>query len=180
MISTNEYVKRYYNTIIHCLTLHLTNVFFHIVKKFLIDSNITKIGITQIEINNFRDRLFTYDPTFEQMNLAQTIVINLYKAEFNDIIKPNKSIGSLKDILKKFVNPKLYKVETATGTNLGSLDNIIVERRMDEFNEYMDNIYDYMNIYFDLINKKIPLFLTNYVKFLELQYNLLKIKTLVA
>jgi hypothetical protein len=180
MISTNEYVKRYYNTIIHCLTLHLTNVFFHIVKKFLIDSNITKIGITQIEINNFRDRLFTYDPTFEQMNLAQTIVINLYKAEFNDIIKPNKSIGSLKDILKKFVNPKLYKVETATGTNLGSLDNIIVESRIEEFNEYMDKIYDYMNIYFDLINKKIPLFLTNYVKFLELQYNLLKIKTLVA
>jgi hypothetical protein len=184
-IQNNQFIKRYWNTIIHCLTLHFSNVFFHIIKKYLLESNIlisnisgktSKIGITETEINNFKNRIFNYDPTFQDMNLAQSIVINLYQIDYNDTTKNIKSMGSLKDILKYYISPKLFK----SGSVLGSLDNIIIDSKKEDFNLYMEKIYDYMNIFFDLINKKITLFLTNYIKFLELQYNLSEIKKIVS
>jgi hypothetical protein len=43
----------------------------------------------------------------------------------------------------------------------------------------MDKIYDWMTIYFESFNKNISLFLTNYVRFIELQYNLQQIRNLL-
>jgi hypothetical protein len=127
--------------------------------KFLLESNISKIGTTKQMLEDFKKIVFNYDPIFEKQNLAQMIIINLYKIKFSETIIPNKSLSSLKSILK------LTTIK---------LDNNIIESRRSEYFEQIDKITDYLTIYFESFNKKITLFLTNYVKFIELQYNLQK------
>jgi ankyrin repeat protein len=158
-MNNNDYLKRYYNTLIHVLTLHVSNVYYHLMYKFLLESNISKIGSTKQMLEDFKKVVFDYDPTFEKPNLAQMIIINLYKIKFSEIIIPNKSLSSLKSILK------LITIK---------LDNNIIESKKTEYLDQNDKITDYLTIYFESFNKKITLFLTNYVKFIELQYNLQK------
>jgi hypothetical protein len=177
-MTDNEYLDRFYNTIIHVLTLHLSNVFYHLIYKYLLESNITeipiattgktenvsKIGAIKPILEDFKDVIFKYDPTFENQNLAQMIVINLYNAKYNKQKINNKSLSSLTAILK---------IKTI------KLKNTIVESKKGEFNDEMDKIYDWMTIYFESFNKNISLFLTNYVRFIELQYNLQQIRNLL-
>jgi hypothetical protein len=168
-MNNNEYIKRYNNTLIHVLTLHVSNVYYHLIYKFLLESNITqiniagktsdvsKIGSIKDILDSFKKVVFDYDPNFENQNLAQMIIINLYKIKFSETIIPNKSLSSLKSILK------LTTIK---------LDNNIIESRRTEYFDQIDKITDYLTIYFESFNKKITLFLTNYVKFVELQYNM--------
>jgi hypothetical protein len=178
-MTDNEYLDRFYNTLIHVLTLHLSNVFYHLIYKYLLESNITeipiattgktedvsKIGAIKPILEDFKDVIFKYDPTFENQNLAQMIVINLYNAKYNKQKINNKSLSSLNAILK---------------TKTIKLKNTIVESKKGEFNDEMDKIYDWMTIYFESFNKNISLFLTNYVRFIELQYNLQQIRNLLG
>ena len=172
----NQYYNRYYNTLIHVITLHLSNVFYHLINKYLLESNITqipitgktedvsKIGAIKPILENFKDIIFKYDPTFENQNLAQMIVINLYNAKFSKQKINNKSLSSLSIILK---------------TKIIKLENTVVESRKSEFDDEMNKIYDYMNTYFESFNKTLPLFLINYIKFIELQFNLQQIRNLL-
>jgi hypothetical protein len=179
-ILNNEFIKRFYNSIVHLITLHLTNVFFQLLKKWLIDNNIeiiipgpksvgpskavSNIGVTKKLIDSLQKELFEFDNTYIKQNVGQMIVINLYKIKYNDEIKQNETFSTLKEILKSKIN-LLYQ-------------NIESEKEKD-FNDNIEKIYDYMNTYFESFNKKLVVFLTNYVKFVELQYNLQKIKELI-
>ena len=122
------------------------------------------LGMSNDNFKELKDTIFNFDPTFKEPNLAQLIILNIYKIKYNEDIIENKSLSSLKEILK-------FK--------LTILNTIIIDDKMGELNENIEKIYDYMNIFFDTFNKKIILFLTNYVKFIELQYNLQQIKNLL-
>lgn len=171
----NEFKLRFYNSIAHVITLHLTNVFFQILKKWLIENNVviltpktttvSNVGVTKRLINSLQDGLFKFDSNYLNQNIGQMIVINLYKIKYNDQIKANDSFSTLKDILKSKLNPLYQSIESS---------------KEKDFIDNMEKIYDYMNTYFDSFNKKLVVFLTNYVKFVELQYNLQKIKELLV
>jgi hypothetical protein len=160
-ISNNEYYKRFYNTLVHIITLHVSSLFYTLVKDLLLSSNKGVLGFNEDTLNLLKIEIFEFNPTYKKLNLAQLIILNIYKVKYDEDIIENKSLSSLKEILK-------YKINI--------FNDIIVSSRDDEFRENIDKIYDYMNIFFDVFNKKIILFLTNYVKFIELQYNLQEIQ----
>jgi hypothetical protein len=165
-IESNKYFNRFYNTLVHVITLHFSSHFYFLIKKLLLEKdNSTKIGLSPTIFNELRKNIFDFDPTYENQNLAQLIILNIYKAKYNKNIIENKSLSSLKEILK-------FK--------LSILDTIIVGSRLSEVNENIDKVCDYMNIYFEIFNKQIILFLTSYVKFIELQYNLQQIRNLLT
>jgi len=164
-LETNDYYKRFYNTIAHAISLHFSSTFFILLKELLlIEPNMKILGMSNDNFKELKDTIFNFDPTFKEPNLAQLIILNIYKIKYNEDIIENKSLSSLKEILK-------FK--------LTILNTIIIDDKMGELNENIEKIYDYMNIFFDTFNKKIILFLTNYVKFIELQYNLQQIKNLL-
>jgi len=165
-METNEYYERFFNTLAHVITLHFSSTFFVLLKELLLkeSTNDKRIGMSDDILKELQKSIFTFDPKYENMNLAQLMILNIYKAKFNKEIIEDKTLGSLKDILK-------FK--------LSILNTIIIEDRLIEFNEAVDKIIDHMNIFFDLFNKKIILFLTNYVKFVELQYNLQQIRNIL-
>jgi hypothetical protein len=162
----NDYYRRFWNTIVHIITLYVTNVFYNLVYEFL-NNNAQKLGIiiTEANLKEFKDELFNYDDDYEMtnLNLAQTIVVNLYKIKYDEttIIESN-NLTSFKPILKSFMS-KLQYVNT-------------IKDIESSFDEHMDKIYNYMSKYFDVLKPKILLFLNNYVIFLELHYNLIKIR----
>jgi hypothetical protein len=164
-LKDNEYYKKYWNTITHTLTLYFTNVFYNIVLD-LLTNNKDKLGIeiNSVNIQNFRDKLFKYNVNYEmtELNLAQTIVVYLYKVKFDQKTIIDNNLSSLIPILKSFVNYLSYPI-----TN---------KEKKNKFEDHMDKIYNYMNKYFDILKPKITLFLKNYVIFLELHYNLQAIK----
>jgi ankyrin repeat protein len=162
----NEYYKRFWDTMVHIITLYVTNVFYYLVLEFL-NNNAQKLGITVTEahLKEFKDSLFIYNNIYDmtELNLAQTIVVNLYKIKYDEttIIESN-NLTSFKPILKSFMN-KLEYVFT-------------IKEKESSFDEHMDKIYNYMSKYFDILKPKILLFLNNYVIFLELHYNLIQIR----
>jgi ankyrin repeat protein len=162
----NKYYRRFWDTMVHIITLYVTNVFYYLVLEFL-NNNAQKLGITITEANlkEFKDSLFIYNDTYDmtKLNLAQTIVVNLYKIKYDEttIIESN-NLTSFKPILKSFMN-KLEYVFT-------------IKEKESSFDEHMDKIYNYMSKYFDILKPKILLFLNNYVIFLELHYNLIQIR----
>jgi hypothetical protein len=162
----NKYYKRFWDTMVHIITLYVTNVFYNLVYEFL-NNNAQKLGIiiTEANLKEFKDELFNYDDDYEMtnLNLAQTIVVNLYKIKYDEttIIEGN-NLTSFKPILKSFMS-KLQYVYT-------------IKDRESSFDEHMDKIYNYMSKYFDVLKPKILLFLNNYVIFLELHYNLIQIR----
>jgi len=181
-ISNNEYVERYENSIAHVITLHFSNVFVQMIEKLLLESNmlrvviqdpnpaalppapapganVSRIAIDSAVLASFKNAVFDFDYSYKIPNLAQQILINLMDVKYNENTVKSKSFSSLQTILEFYIS---------------KLDTSIVESRLPEFREQMTKIYDYLNIYFDLFNKKLRLFLTNYVKFIELQYNLQK------
>jgi len=160
-ISTNRYIQRFTNTLVHVLTLHFSNVYYQIIKKFIMTTNENKFGISDDNMKQFQSDLIIYDPTYKNPNLAQLIILNLYKYNFNEKIISNKSLSSLSEILK---------------IKLANIYRLINENLRDDFNIEIDEIHSWMNKYFETFNTKIDLFLTNYVKFIELQYNLQQIK----
>jgi hypothetical protein len=160
-ISTNRYIKRFTNTLVHVLTLHFSNVYYQIIKKFIMITNKDKFGISDDNMKQFQSDLIIYDPTYKNPNLAQLIILNLYKYNFNEKIISNKSLSSLSEILK---------------IKLANIYRLINENLRGDFDIEIEEIYNWMNKYFETFNTKIDLFLTNYVKFIELQYNLQQIK----
>jgi ankyrin repeat protein len=160
-MNSNTMINRFYNTIVHTLTLHFTSVYYKVLRKFLLELNGNKFGITEAVLSNFEKEIFDFDATYNKKNLAQNILISLYKINYDNKQTPNKLLTSLKDILRDKIN---------------QLESIIIENQKEEFEESMDKIYNYMQIYFESFNKKIIIFLNNYIKFIELQYNLQQIK----
>lgn len=164
-LERNPYYNRFWNTLVHVITLHLSNVYYNLMKQFLLTQNASKIGLTQNSLDKFKDAIFNYDPMFRDsyLNLAQMIVVNLYKVKYNENTNINKKLSSLTPILKLFST---------------KLD--ITEDKKEEINNHFDKIYNYVNKYFDTFKTKIELFLNNYVKFIELQYNLQAIEKFLA
>ena len=83
-------------------------------KQFLLTQNASKIGLTQNSLDKFKDAIFNYDPMFRDsyLNLAQMIVVNLYKVKYNENTNINKKLSSLTPILKlfstKFIHSHYY------------------------------------------------------------------------
>ena len=163
-ISNNQFHRRFYNTIAHTITLHFSSVFYNLIYDLLMDTNKEIIDLYINDFIELKSNIFKFDPNYKEPNLAQMIILNLYKIKYNDEIIENRSFSSLVEILK-------YK--------MSEFNNIIVSSRVDNISENLEKIYDYMNTYFDTFNKVIVLFLTNYVKFIELQYNLQEISKLL-
>ena len=63
-------------------------------------TNENKFGISDNNMKQFQSDLIIYDPTYKNPNLAQLIVLNLYKYNYSEKISSNKSISSLSEILK--------------------------------------------------------------------------------
>jgi len=122
---------------------------------------VSKIGMNDGVFTNFKNKVLNFDYAYKNLNLAQQIAINLMDIKYNEKTVKSRSYASVQNILEVFIQ---------------YLDTSINEDRLPEFREQMTKIYDYLNIYFDLFNKKLRLFLTNYVKFIELQYNLQEIQ----
>ena len=164
-LAINPYYERFWNTLVHVITLHVSNVYYNLMKEFLLTQNASKIGLTQAKLDIFKDAIFNYDPTYRNsyVNLAQLIVVNLYKVKYNEKTNINKKLSYFTAILKSMSS---------------KLD--IIDEKKEEINNHFDKINNYMNKYFDTFKTKIELFLHNYVKFIELQYNLQAIEKLLT
>ena len=164
-LSANEYYRRFWDTITHGLTLHFSNLYYNLIYDFFIKTNKNKLGITETELTEFKNKIFNYDPNYEntKLNLAQTIVTHLFKVKYNENTNINKKYTYLTPLLKSF----------------NSYINIL-DKNKEEINDHFDKVIDYMQKYFDVIKPKMDLFLNNYVKFIELQYNLQKIEKIIT
>jgi len=160
-IETNEFYKIFNNALVHTITLHFSSVFYDMVRKFLIDINKGTLGFNDAMLDKFAEKVFKFDPTYEKQNLAQNIIINMYMVNYSLTISQNSQMTSLSEILKE---------------QLQYVRGLILDEHRDQYNTHIDKIINYCNQYFNAFKDKIHLFLVNYVKFRELQYNLQKIK----
>jgi hypothetical protein len=160
-IESNEFYKRFCNALVHTITLHFSSVFYDMVRKFLIDINKGTLGFNDAMLDKFAEKVFNFDPTYKKQNLAQNIIINMYMVDYSPTISQNSTMTSLGEILKE---------------QLQYVRGLILDEHRDQYNTHMDKIINYCNQYFNAFKDKIHLFLVNYVKFQELQYNLQKIR----
>jgi ankyrin repeat protein len=163
-IDTNQFYKRFCNALVHTITLHFSSVFYDMIHKLLIDINRETLGFNEEMLNEFCRKIFEFDPTYRQQNLAQNIILNLYTYKYNSSISQNITMTSLTFILEEKLN---------------YIRGLIPNEPNPHYSQYItqrDKIVNYCNQYFDTFKDKIQLFLVNYVKFQELQYNLQKIK----
>jgi hypothetical protein len=160
-IDTNQFYKRFNNALVHTITLHFSSVFYDMVHKLLIDINRETLGFDEQMLNEFCKKIFEFDPTYEKQNLAQNIIINMYMVNYSLTISQNSQMTSLSEILKE---------------QLQYVRGLILDEHRDQYNTHIDKIINYCNQYFNAFKDKIHLFLVNYVKFQELQYNLQKIR----
>ena len=159
-MAENQYHKRFYNTIVHVFTLHFTTVFYDLVTDLLRDNNPSVLGIDNFK--QFKKNIFLFDPVYENPNLAQKIILDIFKTKYSDTVVENKSLGGLKEILK-------YEISV--------LNTLMIPSRKKEIDENLEKLYDYMVMYYDTFNKQLSVFLNGYVKFIQLQYNLQKIRS---
>jgi hypothetical protein len=192
-ISKNKYFERFWNTIVHVITLHFSTVFYDMIydlfennkDKLVANDNPTSTSASatsstvyvpsqlNLILKDFRESVFSFSNTYSNethdtsnkiiagRNLAQEIVLNLYKHKYSSEIKDDKKLSDLNTILKL----KLNKIEILNST----------ERNI-SFNQQIEKILLILNAYFETFNKKLVIFLTNYIKFIELQYNLQQIR----
>ena len=163
-ININQFYKRFCNALVHTITLHFSSVFYDMIHKLLIDINRETLGFNEEMLNEFCRNIFEFDPTYRQQNLAQNIILNLYTYKYNSTISQNSTMTSLTFILEEKLN---------------YIRGLIPNEPNPHYSQYIsqrDKIINYCNQYFDTFKDKIQLFLVNYVKFQELQYNLQKIK----
>ena len=163
-IESNKFYKRFCNALVHTITLHFSSVFYDMIKKFLIDINKDTLGFDLNMLDEFGRKIFHFDPTYIKQNLAQNIILNLYTYKYNSSISQNSSMTSLTFILEEKLN---------------YIRGLIPNEPNPHYSQYItnrDKIINYCNQYFDTFKDKIQLFLVNYVKFQELQYNLQKIE----
>jgi len=165
-ISTNPFYERFCNALVHTITLHFSSVFYDMIHKLLIDINKETLGFNEQMLNEFCRKIFEFDPTYKEQNLAQSIILNLYTYKYNDNdpIPQNSNMSSLTFILEE----KLHYIRGLIPGEPNAHHAQYITQR--------DKIIVYCNQYFDAFKDKIQLFLVNYVKFQELQYNLQKIK----
>ena len=165
-ISTNPFYERFCNALVHTITLHFSSVFYDMIHKLLIDINKETLGFNDQMLNEFCRKIFEFDPTYKEQNLAQNIILNLYTYKYNenDSIPQNSNMSSLTFILEE----KLHYIRGLIPGEPNAHHGQYITQR--------DKIIVYCNQYFDAFKDKIQLFLVNYVKFQELQYNLQKIK----
>lgn len=160
-IETNQFYEIFNNALVHTITLHFSSVFYDMVRKFLIDINKGTLGFNDAMLDKFDEKVFNFDPTYEKQNLAQNIIINMYMVNYSPTISQNSQMTSLSEILKE---------------QLQYVRGLILDEHRDQYNTHIDKIINYCNQYFNAFKDKIHLFLVNYVKFQELQYNLQKIR----
>jgi len=163
-IETNKFYERFCNALVHTITLHFSSVFYDMIHKLLIDINRETLGFNEEMLNEFCRKIFEFDPTYKEQNLAQNIILNLYTYKYNSSISQNSTMTSLTFILEEKLN---------------YIRGLIPNEPNPHYSQYItqrDKIINYCNQYFDTFKDKIQLFLVNYVKFQELQYNLQKIK----
>ena len=163
-IDTNQFYKRFCNALVHTITLHFSSVFYDMIHKLLIDMNRETLGFNEEMLNEFCRKIFEFDPRYKEQNLAQNIILNLYTYKYNSSISQNSTMTSLTFILEEKLN---------------YIRGLIPNEPNPHYAQYItqrDKIINYCNQYFDTFKDKIQLFLVNYVKFQELQYNLQKIK----
>jgi hypothetical protein len=132
-----------------------------------IHRTVSKIGMNDNTLTNFKKKVLNFDYSYKNLNLAQQIAVNLMDVKFNEKTVKSEAYASLQSILD--INTKELIKELSMN-----------EERLLEFNTQMTKIYDYLDKYFDSFNKKLRLFLTNYVKFIELQYNLQEIQRMIT
>jgi ankyrin repeat protein len=132
-----------------------------------IHRTVSKIGMNDNALTNFKKKVLNFDYSYKNLNLAQQIAVNLMDIKFNEKTVKSEAYASLQSILD--INTKELIKELSLN-----------EERLLEFNTQMTKIYDYLDKYFDSFNKKLRLFLTNYVKFIELQYNLQEIQRIIS
>jgi hypothetical protein len=172
-ISNNDYFKRFWNSIAHIITLHFSTVFYDMIYDLLeehkgkligvsIPRTITTPSVNEI-LQEFKDSLFNFDPQYKngERNLGQEIVLYLYKIKYSSEIKEDKQLPDLESILKL----KLKKI-----INLNSKERDV------SYNQQIEKIILNLKAFFEVFSKKIIIFLTNYIKFIELQYNLQAIR----
>jgi len=163
-IESNQFYERFCNTLVHTITLHFSIVFYDMIKKFLIDINKDTLGFNENMLDEFKIKIFDFDPTYKKQNLAQNIILNLYTYKYNSLISQNITMTSLTFILEEKLN---------------YIRGLIPNEPNPHYSQYIaqrDKIINYCNQYFDTFKDKIHLFLVNYVKFQELQYSLQKIE----
>ena len=158
-LSENEYYKRYYNTIVHVITLHFTSVFYDMINDFIQANKGSLVG--SLDLTEFKNSLFNFDPEYKKRNLAQEIIINLYKKKYSSDIKEEKKLTELNTIL----NLKLNKIDILNSSN-----------RTYEYEQQIEKILLVLNAYFNCFKDTLEIFLSSYVKFIELQYNLQQIR----
>jgi ankyrin repeat protein len=163
-IDTNQFYKRFCNALVHTITLHFSSVFYNMIHKLLIDINRETLGFDEQMLNEFCRIIFEFDPTYRQQNLAQNIILNLYTYKYNSSISQNSTMTSLTFILEEKLNYIRGLIPNEPNPHYA------------QYTAQRDKIINYCNQYFDTFKDKIKLFLVNYVKFQELQYNLQKIK----
>lgn len=129
--------------------------------------DVSKIGMNDNALTNFKKKVLNFDYSYKNLNLAQQIAVNLMDIKYNEKTVKSEAYASLQSILD--INIKELIKELSMN-----------EERLLEFNTQMTKIYDYLDKYFDSFNKKLRLFLTNYVKFIELQYNLQEIQRIIS
>ena len=132
-----------------------------------IHRTVSKIGMNDNSLTNFKKKVLNFDYSYKNLNLAQQIAVNLMDIKYNEKTVKSEAYASLQSILD--INIKELIKELSMN-----------EERLLEFNTQMTKIYDYLDKYFDSFNKKLRLFLTNYVKFIELQYNLQEIQRIIS
>jgi len=175
-IKDNEYLRRFWNSIVHVITLHFTTVFYDMVYDLIEKHKDQLIGV-QIPVEpdglvgpasnvddilrEFKESIFNFDPRYVNRNLGQEIVIYLYKKKYSSEIKEDKQLLDIDGILKY----KLNKI-----INLNSKDRKLV------YDQQIEKIVLTMKALFEQIYKRIQIFLINYIKFIELQYNLQSIR----
>jgi hypothetical protein len=176
-LSENIYYSRFWNSIAHVITLHFSTVFYDMIYDLIKQNENNIIGVpiptpalgtTQSPtideiLNEFKNSVFKFDPTYEngKRNLAQEIILYIYKIKYSSEIKDDKQISDLDTILKL----KLKKILT-----LNSNKRDII------WTQQIDKIIMILKALFETFNKDLVIFLNNYVKFIELQYNLQEIR----
>jgi hypothetical protein len=175
-LSENEYYSRFWNSIAHVITLHFSTVFYDMIYDLIKQNENNIIGFPTSPtapptappsldeiLNEFKISVFEFNPTYEngKRNLAQEIILYLYKIKYDSKIKDDKQISDLDTILKL----KLNKILTL---NSNKREIIWVQQ--------IEKIIMIIKALFETFNKDLVIFLTNYVKFIELQYNLQEIR----
>jgi len=180
-ISVNKYFERFWNTIAHTITLHFSTVFYDMIYDLYNENKDKLIGVpiptlapgpgarvapsVDEILKKFKDSVFNFDSKYEKRNLAQDIILNIYKIKYSSKIRDDDKVFSDLDSILKFKLTDLI--------NLNSKDRNI------SYNQQIEKIILTLKAMFDVFNKEIIIFLTSYIKFIELQYHLQHIQKII-